>query len=65
MGTIMWLFDSLWVQFQMALSISNVIKLHKNQNQLYNKGLILGFNIFEKKYLQHLNNKIVILLIFV
>ena len=65
MGTIMWLFDSLWVQFQMALSISNVIKLHKNQNQLYNKGLILGFNIFEKKYLQHLNNKIVISLIFV
>ena len=65
MGTIMWLFDSLWVQFQMALSISNVINLHKNQNQLYNKGLILGFNIFEKKYLQHLNNKIVILLIFV
>ena len=60
MGTIMWLFDSLWVQFQMALSISNVINLHKNQNQLYNKGLILGFNIFEKKYLQHLNNKIVI-----
>ena len=65
MGTIMWLFDSLWVQFQMALSISNVINLHKNQNQLYNKGLILGFNIFEKKYLQHLNNKIVISLIFV